>query len=586
VEPWEDVKVPLSFYLAIRPYNPESVVPIFSIHPLPEENGFLVNGKDRIYIDLLPDRIVCSNQEKGDSFFLIEKPQWGSITGSEDKGGLCNAFAEFKAEIDAVNSFSLKVIVPLDSESVPPEMLKRKYTSYRSQNLGLWNRIKEGTLKISTPDSRVNEAFEASKNNLLILVDSGEVTPGPFTYHKMWFRDAAYAISAMLKLGLTGDAKRILENYFAKQRADGYFESQNGEWDSNGEALWTICQYFFFTRDEAFVQKHFRDLERAVEWIFKNRKKACADSESLHYGLLPAGYSAEHFGPSNHYYWDNFWAYAGVRDLIKVGKELGKKTSDWEKENAAYLEDIERSIRRVQDILGEKYIPSSPYRRKDSSLIGTVAAAYPLQIIDEKREDFRNTLRLIRKRYMESGAFFHKLLHSGYNVYLTAQVAECYLLEKSTLAIPILNWILDHATKTWTFPEAIHPETGGGCMGDGHHGWATSELCHLIRNMLFLEKEETLILFPVIPQHWLDEGNIISVKEAKSHFGTFDFSLTSLPNHAILHFKGTLNRKELNVELNMPVKMDRIILEGKDIPVHDRKALLTIRNEVELKILF
>ncbi|GEM_PF-7047104 len=45
---------------------------------------------------------------------------------------------------------------------------------------------------------KVNAAFEASKYNLMVLIDSEEVTLGPFTYHKMWFRDAAYTISAIL----------------------------------------------------------------------------------------------------------------------------------------------------------------------------------------------------------------------------------------------------------------------------------------------------------------------------------------------------------------------------------------------------
>ena len=35
--------------------------------------------------------------------------------------------------------------------------------------------------------------------------------------------------------------------------------------------------------------------------------------------------------------------------------------------------------------------------------------------------------------------------------------------------------VLDYASPTLNFPEAIHPLTGGGVIGDGHHGWAAAE---------------------------------------------------------------------------------------------------------------
>ncbi len=585
VEPVGHDKIDFTFYVSLRPYNPESIIPVFSIDYDQSANVFTVNGDDKVVLDRVPDRVVVSNQEHGDCYYQISNPNGngngnghGPLHKAEDKAGLCNAFAEFGSEVDSLNSFSLKVIVPMAGGEVPASLRERSFSALRSRTMEEWSKKKLGSMKIVTPDSRINEAFEASKNNLLILVDKEEVTPGPFTYHKMWFRDAAYTVTALLKMGFSDDVRRILEFYFKRQKPDGFFESQNGEWDSNGQVLWTLSQYYLFTGDREFIEKHYAELAKGADWIFKTRKKTAKDATERHWGLLPAGYSAEHFGPSNYYYWDNYWGWAGVRDLIAIGKALGKNVSSMETENAAYLADIEKSILATQEFLGEAYIPSSPYRKKDSSLIGTVASVYPLQMFHPSRPDVQLTLKLIRKRFMQSTAFFHKLLHSGYNVYLTAQVAECYIQDRSTLALPILEWILDHASATYTFPEAIHPETDGGCMGDGHHGWASAELLHLIRNMLFHEEGDKLVFFPVIHEHWTEIQDGIRVTNAPSHFGTIDFTLSNESGVLEFQLNGALERPPRIIEINMPTKIEKIVIDGEEKRILDRKF------EVEWKL--
>jgi hypothetical protein len=47
----------------------------------------------------------------------------------------------------------------------------------------------------------------------------------------------------MLCVGLKGRVRRALDCFRNRQTAQGYFLSQEGEWDSNGEALWIMRQY-------------------------------------------------------------------------------------------------------------------------------------------------------------------------------------------------------------------------------------------------------------------------------------------------------------------------------------------------------
>ncbi len=319
-------------------------------------------------------------------------------------------------------------------------------------------------------------------------------------------------------------------------------------------------------------------------WIFEQRKKTKTNKKNFEYGLLPSGFSAEHFGPSNYYYWDNFWAYAGVMDFISLSRLLGKNVASFEQENESYWKDIEESIAKAQGNKNEKYISSSPYRRDDSSMIGSIVALYPLQIIEPNREDLVNTIKIIRKKYMHKGAFLHKLLHSGYNIYLTAQIAECYLMQKSTFMMPILEWILNNGSDTFTYPEAIHPETKGGCMGDGHHGWATSELIHLIRNMIFYERGNRLVFFSVIPHHWLDLNNSLEIKNAYSHFGSFEMSLKTSLENIEFTFISNFFRNPKEIEINLPIPIERIRINNIEKVINQKTITLPFQKEYHVKI--
>ena len=54
--------------------------------------------------------------------------------------------------------------------------------------------------------------------------------------------------------------------------------------------------------------------------------------------------------------------------------------------------------------------------------------------------------------------------------------------------------VADLASPTGQWPEAIHPQTGGGCMGDGHHVWAAAEWVLMLRYCFLREEGDTLVL--------------------------------------------------------------------------------------------
>jgi hypothetical protein len=88
-----------------------------------------------------------------------------------------------------------------------------------------------------------------------------------------------------------------------------------------------------------------------------------------------------------------------------------------------------------------------------------------------------------------------------------------------------LRWLLDAAMPTYTWPEAIHPQTGGGCMGDGHHGWAAADFLSFVRAMLVrdLPDGRTAVL-SLLPPEW--HGADLEVRAAPVYGGRLDYRLT------------------------------------------------------------
>jgi hypothetical protein len=84
--------------------------------------------------------------------------------------------------------------------------------------------------------------------------------------------------------------------------------------------------------------------------------------------------------------------------------------------------------------------------------------------------------------------------------------------------------LLGAATTTWTWPEAIHPQLPGGCMGDGHHGWAAADFLSFVRNLLVREVDgHTLALCSLVPDEWFGQG--LEVHDAPTHAGRLSYAV-------------------------------------------------------------
>jgi hypothetical protein len=173
-------------------------------------------------------------------------------------------------------------------------------------------------------------------------------------------------------------------------------------------------------------------------------------------------------------------------------------------------------------------MPASPYRRLDAGAIGSLAVGYPLQACHPHDPRLLDLVEFLLSECFVDDAFFQDMIHSGMNAYLTLEVAQVLLRAGDSRYLDLVDSVASLATSTGQWPEAIHPNTKGGCMGDGHHVWASAEWVLMIRNFFVREEKDCLVLCSGVPERWLTETAPVTFGPALTEFGSISLTLTTV----------------------------------------------------------
>lgn len=530
--------------ISLRPYNPEGVSFIHEIGGLQEHNGWCVDNQEYVYLDQAPDRCAYSDYRNGDVYHFLPDSRYREKIVCDV--GMATAAALYAVEGGTERKIGIEI--PLK----PPEPERKKYrTSGGIPESGRWEEILEPVCRLQIPDEKFRYLYDAAVRTL-ILHSPKDVYPGPYTYKHFWFRDAAFILHALLCAGLFDRVEKVIDSsFFSRQSPFGYFHSQDGEWDSNGQALWTLMKFCEIT-GRAPRREWEKPVEKGARWI--ERKRVRPGGESPHDGLFPPGFSAEHLGPNDYYYWDDFWGAAGLAAAGYFAQCFGKKLRaiELEMESNDFLNCIDRSLERAQKRLGLPAMPASPYRRMDTGAIGSLAGGYPLQLWNARDPRILATLEYLLKECIVEGGFFHDMSHSGINPYLTLHIAQVLLRAGDPRFYSVMKSVAGLASPTGQWPEAVHPVTKGGCMGDGQHVWAAAEWILMLRNCFVREEGGSLILFSGIPASWLETGEEISFGPAPTSFGPVELLLETAGEKIRARWHGDWRDREPELKILLP----------------------------------
>jgi hypothetical protein len=535
VELVNQASTPLTVGLAIRPYNPEGLAVIERIEM--HQSTVTVDGRPGLFLPGPPQAMAASTFHDGDcaSAVMAGRTSQTFPERLRCEAGLAQAAFLFPLPPGA----PLRAAIPLEPER---RTRRRGVVRERTQRVtrvidGLasadataraWQTEAEREMGLRLPGGRLADAVEANRRYLLVFHDGDDVTPGPFTYHRFWFRDAAYLLAAMDRYGFHAESAQVLRSYGRRQHLDGFYFSQRQEWDANGAALWSLAEHWRLTRDRSCIDAP--SVLKAVRWIERKRNTRRRRNDPSLRGLMPASISAEHLGPFDYFYWDDFWSLRGLLDgalLLRLAG-LDQEAAEAERWAQGLRADLATSMALVAERLGTAVVPAGPRRRIDPAIIGSLVACSPLRLLPPSDHGMAATAEAVRQRFCIGPAFFQAISHTGLGTYLTLQLAAVELEAGDRRALSRLDWMVDAATSTFTWPEAIHPRLGGGCMGDGHHGWAAADFLSLVRNLLVrdtgTEERPAIALCTMLPDAWVGED--LEVRNAPTHGGPLSFALT------------------------------------------------------------
>jgi len=386
-------------------------------------------------------------------------------------------------------------------------------------------------LGLELADPELATLARALVHHLAVFDNGGHFAPGAFFYNHAWLRDSSFLALAHDLWGQHGQVASKAAGWMATRTRRGDFRSHSGEWDGTGQTLFTWTSHALMTGSPELLARHWQRLGQGARWIDRTRRRE-RDPASPRRGLLPAGLSAEHFGPNDHYFWDNFWSLAGM-DRLRLALDRWEAAPPAARKLAGWLDAATRTyraeLREHLDRLTRRHaglLPCSPYRHPDAAVIGTLAALSPLDLdLGPEHADWaRANVQFLMDRWVRDRLFYQPIIHTGGNAYLTAQLARALQCLGDPRWLDLLAGIHAHAGATGTWPEAIHPHTGGGCMGDGDHGWACAETLALIRLALVREQGGQLLLLPNAPEAWWRSGPM-ALDRAPTPAGHLSFRL-------------------------------------------------------------
>ena len=264
-------KAPYKAWLVVclRPYNPEGVSFIDDIKRLADDEGWRVNGKNDVHLSHKPSRYIYSNYHQGD---LSQQILLSAVSEPKDEHqiacpvGMAAVAAVY--EIEPHDNKEITVSIPLSKHPV--------------KTITSWPENLDDQCQLRIPDKLFQYLYEVNLR-ALVLHSPGDIFPGPFTYKRFWFRDAAFILYSMMTVGILKNVERILDLFPERQMPSGYFRSQDGEWDSNGQALWSMQRYCALTNKTA-KPEWFISLTRGAKWI--NKKRIFPKHKGPHLSLI------------------------------------------------------------------------------------------------------------------------------------------------------------------------------------------------------------------------------------------------------------------------------------------------------------
>ncbi len=525
------------FYLAVRPLliNPPwqhgGISSISSVEFKKENLSFEVNGRERIVLDRIPDLAGTSTSQEGD---VAEKIRFGKIPSasqSKDSRGLASAAWAYSFHLEKNEKISFLIALPLNYATSRPD--PAQFEQLKNETIGFWEE-KLNRFQISIPsDERWTDVMRSNLAYLLIHKDGPALQPGSRNYERAWMRDGAVIATSLLHAGISDEVREFLDWYESFQEADGEIPAvvspidgqrdRIKEYDSQGEWVYPVLQYYQFSKDKKWLAAKFPAIKKSLEYLEKLRGQRLTEVYSekhpdkmKFHGILPESVSHEGYypEPGKHSYWDDFWALRGWKDGQEIARILARKDSlSWmQMQENGLRQSVLASIALVCKRRKLDFIPGCA-ELGDFDATSTAIAVAPC---DEYKFLPEKSLNRTFDIYLKD---FRRRQRPGWNgaftPYEIRSAQSLQVLGRSKDALEMLRYFLTvmrpQGWNHWAevvFSDPRQPQY----LGDMPHGWVGAEFINAFRVLFVYETAGKLVLAAGLDPAWIQNEKGVEVK--------------------------------------------------------------------------
>ena len=642
IENKRDEKVSGKLYLALRPFQvyppwqggTDSFTPInkieysnnvikinneFKIFPLikPEAFGSIVGSK---YFEF-PFKTPSPPELGGDITSFIKNGMLPKEKSIEDTKGFGSCALEYDFELKSNEIKEFFVAMPLHKKNpdlnanISEKKIKEKLDNMLKENIAFWE-SKIDRVEIDIPEQDLINVMKANVGFNLVTKDGPALQPGSRTYDKAWWRDGSIQASSLLKMGLveeardfidwmvtfqydTGEVPPIIDN----KADDPLWEEKPPhnlkEYDSQGQLVWAILEYYYFTKDRKFLMSKWENVYKSLKFMEQLRKQRLTDEYNVDdldmrrfYGILPQSRSHEGYWFA-HSYWDDWWALKGWKDAKKIAEILKEKKSviNWiDTEYNAFLIDLTNSIKATAKFKNVNYISGCAEKGDFDPTSVAVAINYSgeLENVEKYLQPYlHNTFETywneILKPRLKPNASFHFVPYEARNA-----PVFIYMGQKDR-ALALLRFLVNccRPYKWYQLAEVVNYEPENPCyLGDMPHAWVGSEFINGVRALFVYEKDDLLILGHGIDEKWLERKEGISVKNLPTYFGEISYDVIKEGNLLKIKVSGDANPHEGFVFKSpfLKKKIKSIMINGKKWKKSTNQEVLFNELPVEITV--
>ncbi len=420
------------------------------------------------------------------------------------------------------------------------------------RTIQFWQSVRDRAARIDVPCRKATETLLAAHVCQLIANDHGVMHGGEGFYDEFYIRDGGYQLMELEEAGLADAARQAVDHYLTCQRSDGRFESQPNQLDANGQALWTLWQYYKITGDRAWLEHAYGSMLRAVAWTRQARRATPADSPFA--GLLPAAVADGEFlwDGKHHIVGYDLWNLRGILCTADAARILGRdqEAQELAQEAADYRAAIDAAWHRT----GVSHFPPS------WELVGThwgnTETLWPTEIFD--RQDPRVSAMIQHARTEQGGGFVEGTIQwlgakDAIHPYLSAYTTMASLaLGQAENVVEDFYWYLLHSSASHAFPEGIFYRRRHAWADTIPHVTGASNYALLLRHMLVHEQGDELHLLAAVPDGWLAAGQEIHVQNAPTHFGPLSLRVRGSAAGVEVEFQPPIRTAPERIVLHLP----------------------------------